>query len=164
VAVAILLLGAGGEPALDFETLAGERVRVTLEESDAALVVHFWATWCPECTDELPALDRAATRCASGRVRVVAVNVGEDSGVVERFLGERPLRLPVLRDPEGDVWRRAVGRGLPANLVVTREGRRTELGPRVAQGWEERLAGLGCAPGTGAEGSPSDSRDQRQTR
>ena len=146
IAVAILLLGAAGEPSLDFETLAGERVRVALE-TDAALVVHFWAIWCPECTDELAALDRAATRCARGPVRVVAVNVGDAPVAIERFLGERPLRLPVLRDPEGDVWRRAVGRGLPANLVVTREGRRTELGPRDVKGWEGLLAELGCVRG-----------------
>jgi hypothetical protein len=80
-------------------------------------------------------------------VEVVTVNVGDDPEAISRFLRERPLRLPVLRDPQGDVWRRVVGRGLPANLVVTREGRRTELGPRDAQGWEGLLADLGCARG-----------------
>jgi thiol-disulfide isomerase/thioredoxin len=145
VAVAILLLGAAGEPALDFETLPGERVRVALEERETALVVHFWATWCPECTDELPALDRAAARCSRGPVRVVAVNVGDAPDAVATFLRERPLRLPVLRDREGDVWREVAGRGLPANLVVTREGRRVELGTRDEPGWTARLGELGCA-------------------
>jgi thiol-disulfide isomerase/thioredoxin len=159
-ALAILLLGAAGEPPLDFETLAGERVRIALDAGETALVVHFWAVWCVECAVELPALDRAARSCSASDVEVVTVNVGDDPDAIGRFLRERPLRLPVLRDPGGDVWRRAVGRGLPANLVITREGRRTDLGPRDARGWAERLAGLGCAPERAPEGSPVSSRNQ----
>jgi thiol-disulfide isomerase/thioredoxin len=135
---------AAGEPPLDFETLAGERVRLALDEGEAGLVVHFWASWCADCAVELPALDRAARRCA-GEVEVVAVNVGEDPAAIARFLGERPLGLRVLRDPRGGVWRRAGGRGLPANLFLSREGQRMEIGPRDAAGWEHSLAELGCS-------------------
>jgi thiol-disulfide isomerase/thioredoxin len=140
-----LLLAAGGDAPLEFETLSGERARIVLDAGEVALVVHFWAVWCVECATELAALDRAAQSCSGRGVEIVTVNVGDDPGAIVRFLGERPLRLRVLRDPEGDVWRRVAGRGLPANLVVTREGRRAELGPRDAEGWEERLAELGCA-------------------
>jgi thiol-disulfide isomerase/thioredoxin len=146
LASALLLLAAGGDP-LELETLSGEPVRIALDAEEVALVVHFWAVWCVECASELPALDRAAQRCPGRGVEVVTVNVGDDPEAISRFLRERPLGLPVLRDPQGDVWRRVVGRGLPANLVVTREGRRTELGPRDAQGWEGLLADLGCARG-----------------
>jgi thiol-disulfide isomerase/thioredoxin len=141
----LLLLGAASEPPLAFETLAGEPVRLELEASEAGLVVHFWATWCPECTEELPALDRAAARCPGGAVRVVAVNVGEARPAVEQFLARTPLRLRVLRDPEGRVWRRVAGRGLPGNLFLTRDARRSEVGPRGAESWERKLAELGCA-------------------
>lgn len=140
-----LLLAAGGDAPLELETLSGERVQIALAAEEAALVVHFWAVWCVECAPELAALDRAAQQCPGRGVEVVTVNVGDDPGAVARFLGERPLRLPVLRDPQGEVWRRVAGRGLPANLVVTREGRRVELGPRDAEGWKGRLAELGCA-------------------
>jgi thiol-disulfide isomerase/thioredoxin len=150
LALALLLLGAGEVP-LDFETLAGEPVRVELGAADAALVVHFWATWCPECTEELPALDRAAARCSDGALRVVAVNVGDSRKAVEEFLAHTPLRLPVLRDPEGRVWRRVAGHGLPGNLFVTREARRTEVGPKGPEAWEGELADLGCA---GTEQAP----------
>lgn len=137
------LLAAAGEAPLEFETLAGERVRVALDEGEAALVVHFWASWCADCAVELSALDRAAQRCTGG-VEVVAVNVGDDPAAIARLLGERPLGLRVLRDPRGGVWRRVGGSGLPANLVLTREGRRVEVGPRDADGWERSLAALGC--------------------
>ncbi len=145
LACAGLILAAGGDAPLELETLSGERVRIALDAEEAALVVHFWAVWCVECATELPVLDRAAQRCPGRGVEVVTVNVGDAPEAVARFLGERPLRLLVLRDPQGEVWRRVAGRGLPANLVVTREGRRVELGPRDGKGWEGRLAELGCA-------------------
>jgi len=142
--LAALLLGAGGEAPLELETLSGERVQIRLDARETAFVAHFWAVWCVECARELPALDRAAQRCAGRGVEVVTVNVADDPAAIARFLDERPLRVPVLRDPEGDAWRRVAGRGLPANLVVTREGRRVELGPRDAEAWAGRLAELGC--------------------
>jgi thiol-disulfide isomerase/thioredoxin len=141
--LAVALLAGADEPPLDFETLAGERVRLALDEGEGGLVVHFWASWCADCAVELPTLDRAAQRCA-GEVEVVAVNVGDDPAAIARFLGEHPLGLRVLRDPSGRVWRRVGGRGLPANLSLTREGRRLEVGPRDADGWRQGLSALGC--------------------
>jgi thiol-disulfide isomerase/thioredoxin len=127
------LVGAGGE-AVSLALLPGER----------ALLVHFWATWCPDCDEELPVLERAARACAGGPVRVVTVNVGDSAEDAARFRDARGLALPWLRDPGGRVWR-DLARGLPANLTWTPEARRVELGPRDAAAWERALAELGCA-------------------
>jgi hypothetical protein len=81
-------------------------------------------------------------------VRVVTVNVGEDEPTVERFRAERGLTLPVLRDPDGRVWRGLARRGLPANLVWTTAGRESDVGPRDRAGWERALAALGCGSGS----------------
>lgn len=143
--LAMLVAAAAPDAPLELETLAGEPVRLALE-GEAALAVHFWATWCPECREELRALDRAAARCAGRRVRVVAVNAGDTAPAIEEFLEEHPLRLPVLRDPKGAAWRRVAGRGLPANLVVAGGERRVSLGPKSEREWEELLASLGCDP------------------
>jgi len=134
----------GAEP-LRLETLAGEPVVLELREGDAALVVHFWATWCPECVEELPFLAGAAARCAGSGVRIAAVDVGEDAATIARFLEAHDVSLPVLRDPRGGVWRRLGGVGLPTNLVWTRDARTVEVGPRGRAGWTSALAALGCA-------------------
>lgn len=48
------------------------------------VVLHFWATWCPPCIDELPALlDKAATR---PDVRFLLISVDKDQGRLRRFL------------------------------------------------------------------------------
>ena len=139
-----LCVGAAPPAPLELETLEGEPVALA-PASERALVVHFWATWCPSCVDELPALAEARAACA-GAVEIAVVDVGEDAEEIRRFLSERGVALDSLRDPDARVWRASVGaRGLPANLVWTADGeRRSELGPRTPQKWRELLGGLGC--------------------
>jgi thiol-disulfide isomerase/thioredoxin len=137
------LLAGGGEP-LALANLEGRQVELALRPGDSALVVHFWATWCPECVTELPALAAAARACAGGPVRVVAVNAGESAEDVARWRAAHAFDLPVLRDPDGKVWRR-FARGLPANLIWTRIEQRTDTGLRSEAKWRETLASLGCA-------------------
>jgi len=142
VFAACALLGAAPAP-LELVGRAGEPVRLALEPGERALVVHFWATWCADCETELPALERAARACEGAPVRVVTVNAGESAETVARFEAEQTITLPVLRDPDGAAWRR-FARGLPANVVWTASGQRSEVGPHDESAWQRKLAALGC--------------------
>lgn len=138
------LLGAGPGP-LVFSDMDGEAVRVAPSEGES-VVVHFWATWCRSCLEEFAVLDAEAQRCAKERVRVVAVNVGDESDEIRRFLEERPLSIPILRDAKGKVWRDVAGMGLPANLFWAGDTQRVEVGPLSLQDWRRELGALGCSP------------------
>ncbi len=144
VALAGLLVGAGAPVPLELETLGGEPVALA-PTAGRALVVHFWATWCPSCVEELPALAHASAACASS-LDITVVDVDEGADEVRRFLTEHEVALVSLRDPGGDAWRESVGaRGLPANVVWTPGGeRRTEVGPRSRERWQELFTELGC--------------------
>jgi len=128
---------------LVLEDLDGAAVSLSLGPDAAGIVVHFWATWCPSCIEELAVLDRSARACPS-EVRVVAVNVAESPETIRAFLANRPVALTMLRDPTGDGWRRISGRELPVNLVWTQAGQKIESGARDARAWERLLAELGC--------------------
>jgi len=130
------------ERGFDLDRLSGAPERV--EVAAAPLVVHFWASWCEGCVEELPALARAAESCRDAQTRVLLVNAGESSAAVRAF--SRPLGLSahVLLDPKGAAWRRSGARGLPANWIWNgREGRLVE-GPMRADEWRALLEGLGC--------------------
>ena len=135
-------LGAASGP-LALEELDGKPVELSLGSGEAALLVHFWATWCPSCVEELAILDAAAGECGDA-VRVVAVNVAENVKEIRRFVGEHALELRQLRDVTGDVWRRLSGRELPVNLVWTQQGQRLLQGPRDAKRWKQILEEVGC--------------------
>jgi thiol-disulfide isomerase/thioredoxin len=130
------------EPPLGVTGSDGAAVRLVLRDGEAALIVHFWASWCPECVRELPALERVAARCA-GTLSVAAVNVGESLAAAEAFRARLGSGLPLLRDPDGKLWR-SLARGLPANLIRTRDGQSVVTGPYSEAEWEARLRELGC--------------------
>ncbi len=121
-------------------------------EEGEVLLLHFWATWCPSCAEDIDNLQRAAAACPKALLRVIAVNVGEDELVVAEFAKEHNVRLPIFRDPKGRVWREIDGRGLPMNLFWTQETRRTDVGPKTAEEWRSQLAPLGCEGPSGSLG------------
>jgi thiol-disulfide isomerase/thioredoxin len=139
------LVGAA-EERLAFTSLAGQPVTLDLEQDGPGLVIHFWATWCPSCGEELPLLDAAAAQCSEDVVRVVAVNVGEDAERIESYVDELGLRLSTLLDPRGKVWRQVSGVGLPANFIWAGGKRAVDVGPRSAEQWAETFRSLGCQP------------------
>jgi len=135
-------LADAAEPTLEVTGPDGASVQLVLRDGEAALIVHFWASWCPECAREFPALERVAARCA-GTLTLVAVNVGESLAAAEEFRARHGPGLPLLRDPEGKLWRR-FALGLPANLIVTRDAQSVVTGPYGEAEWEQRLQPLGC--------------------
>lgn len=148
LATALLVPAAGAAASgegLRLETLEGEAVELALQADESALVVHFWATWCPECVTELPLLAEAAARCAGSGVRIATVDVGESRETIAAYLEQHALRLTTFRDPRGRTWRSLGGRGLPTNLTWTRSGRRLDVGSRDAETWSQTLRALGCA-------------------
>lgn len=74
-------------PYTTLETLGGEEF--TLEKySDKIIVLNFWATWCPPCIREMPALQDFAT-IAGDDVVVFALtdpNNGQTIDMVSQFL------------------------------------------------------------------------------
>lgn len=101
------LVDAGGRPAM----LGSQLAPVSL--------VHFWATWCPPCIDEIPALQRLA-RDFSGQEGFVVVMVAVDDSTnkVTTFLG--PGWDMVLFDPSWDVAKRYGTSKLPETYLVVR--------------------------------------------
>ncbi|MCZ8258824.1 MAG: TlpA disulfide reductase family protein [Beijerinckiaceae bacterium] len=96
------------------------------------LIVNFFATWCPPCRQELPALDALLQR--EPGIRAVAISVDrEGARIVRPYLAALRLnRLPAFIDPEFRVARRADEAtpqdpfrlfGLPLSYVLTPDGR-----------------------------------------
>jgi thiol-disulfide isomerase/thioredoxin len=89
------------------------------------VVLNFWATWCPPCVEEMPALDRLHAALANDRITVVAASQDRGGAAVVRAFYER-LRLrglPIWLDPRGAAGRAFGVRGLPTTVILDREGR-----------------------------------------
>ena len=92
------------------------------------LVLHFWATWCPPCREELPGLLAFGEQA---NIEVLAVSLDPNWDSVRRFFNREPPRTVVLAD--GDVVGKAFEVGvLPVTYVVDASGdlRLRLAGPR----------------------------------
>ncbi len=100
------LLDATGRPA----PLGARLAPVTL--------LHFWATWCPPCIAETPAIQRLAADLSGHPDFALLMVAVEDSGPrVQAFLGSRRADM-VLFDPRWDVAHRYGTRQLPETYLV----------------------------------------------
>lgn len=85
-------------------------------------VINLWASWCPPCRREMPAM--AAFQRAHPEVHMVFVNQGEAPGVVADFLAAGRLELDnVLLDQARRVARDYDVAGYPTTLFFDAQGR-----------------------------------------
>jgi thiol-disulfide isomerase/thioredoxin len=104
----------------------GAGTPVSLKDFKGRMVVlNLWATWCPPCLREMPALDRLQKALGGDGFAVVALN--QDRGgaaVAKEWLDEQGLtNLAVYADPKGGVPRAIEASGLPTTIVVDPSGR-----------------------------------------
>ena len=121
------------------------------------LVINLWATWCPPCVAEMPALDRLAA--AMAREGVVVLPLSSDRGglaVVQPFYERTQLRtLRIWLDPRGAAGRALGARGLPTTILVDRGGReRARLEGDAAWDAPEFMAAIRRLTARGAGPAP----------
>lgn len=112
-----------------------------------ALLVNFWATWCPPCVKEMPLLDRVA-REEAARLNVVGIAV-DRLDAVQAFLARTPVGFPIgVAGFAGSTLARDLGNpqgALPYTLLIDRAGRliQRHLGETRAEDLAQWLQRLG---------------------
>lgn len=108
---------SGTLPLFTLGALGGGQLSLASQKGTVTLV-HFFATWCEACRQELPALNRFADRHKPGGLRVLAIDAGESEPAIRRFLTASPLAIPILLDPERAVIKAWDIATLPTTIVL----------------------------------------------
>src|SRR5689334_14620056 len=82
-------------PEFSLRTLEGETVSLTALRGQVVLL-NFWATWCLECRQELPALETLYRRFGPRGLAVVGINTLEAPIAVRSYVRDRVLTFPLL--------------------------------------------------------------------
>ena len=112
-------------PTLAGTTLEGKALDVASYRGQV-VVLNFWASWCPPCREEAPALLEVAAQTAELGVQFVGVNVKNDKAEAVAFERKAGVTYPSLHDQPGELllrFRRIVPQTPPTTLIVDREGR-----------------------------------------
>lgn len=111
-----------GAPAQSFDVRRTDgRIDSLAAHRGSVVLLNLWATWCPPCREELPALQRFA-RESAGRVVVLSVDQGESSAVAAAFAREHGVTFPILVDEKQQYGRVYRAVGLPTSVIVGRDG------------------------------------------
>lgn len=98
--------------------------------------VNFWATWCPPCREEMPAMEKLWLHYRERGLVVVAISVDRDPIVVAPFVKQAKFTFPIVLDPKMQAATAYGVRALPSSFLVDRNGYMTALalGPRMWDG------------------------------
>ena len=102
------------------------------EQRGKVVMINFWATWCPPCLEEMPAMERLYRQHKDAGFTLLAVSVDADVNKVMPFLTSHKLTFPVGLDPKLDLANTDSVRARPSSFIVDREGNLAALaiGPR----------------------------------
>jgi peroxiredoxin len=109
-------------PGFDLPDPKGQQIRLS-DYAGKPLIVNFWATWCPPCRAEMPSLQRAWEQVRGDGIELVAINVGESEGTIQRFLEQVSVDFPLPMDRDSEVVQAWPVRGLPTTFVIDPQGR-----------------------------------------
>ena len=94
-----------------------------LEDSRGQWVfLHFWASWCGPCREEMPTLQTLADALQDESFQIVMVNTAEDEDTIFEFLAAFDVELNSLMDVDGLVTETWKPRGLPTTFLINPEG------------------------------------------
>ena len=110
-------------PDFELKTLEGETVKLA-DLRGQAVLVNLWATWCPPCRAEMPAIEKVYNDYKEEGFVVLAVNMTyQDTFTnIAPFVDEYGLTFPILLDETSEVGTAYQLRSLPSSFFIDREG------------------------------------------
>lgn len=129
------------QQAKDFNVAALEGGKLRLADLKGKVVfLNLWATWCPPCMEEMPAMERLWQRYKDQGLVVIALSMDSAGAkVVKPFIEQAKYTYRVALDPKMEIAELYGARSVPSTFIIDRSGtlRAIALGPRD---WDGRAS------------------------
>ena len=112
------------KPAPDFSLtdLQGRKLNLA-DYRGKVILLDFWATWCVPCQTEIPRFIEWQKKYGDQGFQVIGISMDDDARAARKFVKRYKLNYPVVMGSEKLAKSYGGILGLPANLIVDREGR-----------------------------------------
>ncbi|HEV7376792.1 MAG TPA: TlpA disulfide reductase family protein [Pyrinomonadaceae bacterium] len=123
VTLPIIVAGQrGNAPALTLKDLRGRTVRLS-DYRGKVVLLNFWATWCPPCRAEMPALIKWQQQYRGKGLQVIGITYPPtERSEVRRFIRSIKVNYPILLGATKTKTLFDSGETLPITVVIDREG------------------------------------------
>jgi peroxiredoxin len=113
-----------GDIAPDFEIRTDAGLTVSRGNfGGKVLVLNFWATWCPPCVQETPALEALHKQLKDSGVVVLGISVDKNEKKYKDFLRRFGVTYLTARDPEAKIGDQYRTYKYPETYVIDRNGK-----------------------------------------
>ncbi len=138
-----------GKAAPDFtlKTVDGQTLRLS-DLRGKAVVINFWATWCPPCRQEMPDIEKAYQKYKERGVVFLGIDMKEDRATVQDYVQKNGYHWTFLLDPEGQAAGAYLVSAIPSTFFVDADGviRDVQLGAMSADLLEAKLGKIRQLP------------------
>jgi peroxiredoxin len=112
-----------GRQAKDFTFEMNGRTTHLADLHGKVVVLDFWASWCPPCVEETPALNALQQRITAKGGMVLGISQDEDPAAYAKFLADQHVAFPTYREPEKKVPTAYGTVMIPEAYLISRDGR-----------------------------------------
>jgi len=120
---AVNAMAAKTIPSFTEKSVTGDGVIDSASYEGKVLLVNFWATWCPPCRKEIPALIKIQEKYADQGFSVIGISMDQGGKrVVRKFLEKMKVNYPNI------VGNNKIAKGfggvvgIPVSFMIDREG------------------------------------------
>ena len=87
------------------------------------VLISYWATWCPYCRHEMPAMEKFYTDYKARGFEIIAVSIDDDPAKVAEFMRAEGYHFPVAMSDQAldDVIGRVTM--VPTSFLIDKQGR-----------------------------------------
>lgn len=110
-------------PDFKLQDIKGNSVNLSSYRGKEAVILLFWATWCPYCRRELKNLNGMYQQLKNEGFEVLTVNVGESLSRAQDFVKDYQLSYKVLLDKDISVAYSYGVVGIPFYLIIDKQGK-----------------------------------------
>ena len=99
---------------------ADSKFKLSEELKGKKILINFWATWCTSCIHEIPLLENLKEKYGKDVV-FIAVNAGEKSNLIDRFLKKYKFSYIILKDEDRSFSKSVGVDSLPVTMVLDQD-------------------------------------------
>jgi peroxiredoxin len=131
-----------GHPAPDFtlKDLDGNVVRLN-DLRGKVVFINFWATWCPPCRAEMPAIEALHQEYKDKGVIVIGVDISEPESTVRQYIQQGGFSWTIVLDSTAKVARDYQIVAIPTSYFLDKEGiiKAVNVGPMTKRAMEAEV-------------------------
>ena len=110
-------------PSFSLPSLPDSQPISSADYQGKAVLINFWASWCPPCQSETPDLVKASAKYGD-KVQFIGVNLSSQDSLsdVTAFLKKYGIKYPIVMDTKGNVAQQFQTMAIPTTFFVNRQG------------------------------------------